>query len=227
MWYKALLVNDQGIMSTIISFPEMGRGSSMELVVSSTPLSKNKARKLPSLPLTYWQKLKKVSYVVQGKGVSISQYKITEESGLSKLMFIKMSEINLPLLQPKDLHLDILWHALCFNPKIDPEYCPGWNGYMSIVSRTCYSGKLMIHMLPIIDLDSNCMPCIYSNLSFIIQQSQVTFDQSIRIKANKIVHENCINKVLILGGLHTMISLAGSIDSLMNGSGLAESLETC
>ena len=76
----------------------MARESTMELVVSSTPLSKNKAGKLPSLPLTYWQKLKKVSNVVQGKGIWISQYKIMEESGLSKLMFIKMSEINLPLL---------------------------------------------------------------------------------------------------------------------------------
>ena len=88
----------------------------MGVVVSSTALSENVARKLPSLPPIPQQKLRKASDVVQGKGIPILQYEITEASGLSKLMFKKMSEITLPSLQPKDLHLDILWHALRFNP---------------------------------------------------------------------------------------------------------------
>ena len=80
----------------------------MGVVVSSTPLSANEARKLPSLPPIPRQKSKKVSEVVQGKGIPILQYEIPEESGLSKLMFKKRSEITLPSLQPKDLHLDTL-----------------------------------------------------------------------------------------------------------------------
>ena len=52
-------------------------------------------------------------------------------------MFKKMSEITLPSLQPKDLHLDTLWHALHFNYKINPESHSGWSGYLSMVS----SGK--------------------------------------------------------------------------------------
>ena len=104
-----------------------------------------------------------------------------------------------------------------------------------MVSRGDYPGKVMVHMLPIIDLDPNDMSCIYSNLSFIIQQFQelelqtpvVTFDQLLWIKANKIVLVKCMNIVLILGGFHTMMSFAGNIGSLMSELGLAESLETC
>ena len=76
----------------------------MGMVVSSTPLNENGARKLPSLPPIPRQKLKKASDVVQGKGISILQCEIPEESGLSKLMFKKMRKITLPSLQPKDLH---------------------------------------------------------------------------------------------------------------------------
>ena len=76
----------------------------MGMVVSSTPLSENGARKLPSLPPIPRQKLKKASDVVQRKGISILQCEIPEESGLSKLMFKKMRKITLPSLQPKDLH---------------------------------------------------------------------------------------------------------------------------
>ena len=114
-------------------------------------------------------------------------------------MFKKMSEITLPSLRPKDLHLDTLWYALHFNPKIDQESRPGWKGYMSMVSSGDYPGKSTVHMLPIIDLGPKKVSCIYSNLSFIIQQSQElelqtpisTFDQSLWIKANK----NCTCKV--------------------------------
>ena len=76
----------------------------MGMVVSSTPLSENGARKLPSLSPIPRQKLKKASDVVQGKGISILQCEIPEESGLSKLTFKKMRKITLHSLQPKDLH---------------------------------------------------------------------------------------------------------------------------
>ena len=43
---------------------------------------------------------------------------------------------------------------------------------MSMVSSGDYQDKSMVHMLPIIDLGSKDMPCIYLTLSFIVQQSQ-------------------------------------------------------
>ena len=107
---------------------------------------------------------------------------------------------------------------------------------MLMVSSGDYPSKSMVHMLPITDLDPNDMSCIYSTLSFIIQQSQeweletpiqVTFDHFLWVKANEIVHAKCMNIVLILGGFHTMTSYAGSIGSAMSGSSLVESLETC
>ena len=43
---------------------------------------------------------------------------------------------------------------------------------MSLVLSGDCPGKSIVRMLTNIDLDLNVMPCIYSNLSFIIQQSQ-------------------------------------------------------
>ena len=82
------------------------------VVVLSTSLSDNEARKLPSLPAIPGQKWKKASDVIQGKGIPILQYEIPEVSAFSKLFFKKMSGITFPSLQSKDLHLDTLWHAL-------------------------------------------------------------------------------------------------------------------
>ena len=115
-----------------------------------------------------------------------------------------------------------------------PESRLGRSGYMSIVSSGKYPGKSMVHMLPIIDLDPNDIYCIYSTLSFMIQQSQelelqtpiVIFDQLLWIKANEIVHAKSMNIVLILGGFHMMMSFERNIGPLVSGSILAESLET-
>ena len=142
----------------------------MGVVVLSTALSDNEARKLPSLPTIPGQKLKKASDVVQWKGIPILKYKIPEESGLSMLMFKKMSE-TFPSFRLKDLHLETLWHALRFNPKLEPESCSGWSGYISVVSSRSYPEKSMVHMLHIIDLNPKNISCI-ATLSFIIQQSQ-------------------------------------------------------
>ena len=168
---------------------------------------------------------------LEGKGILHGMGMVVSNTLLFELTFQKMNEITLPSLQTEDLHLDTLWHVLRFNPKIDPKSCPGWKGYMSVVFSGDCPGKSMVHMLTNIDLDLNVMPCIYSTLSFIIQQSEelelqtvmVTFDQSLWIKANKIVHAKCMNIVLIIEGFHKifMISFTGSIDSLMNRSGKA------
>ena len=89
-------------------------------------------------------------------------------------------------------------------------------------------------MLPIIDLDPTDMNCIYSTLLFITNQATslhvdtpvVTFDQPLWLKATEIVQILDLEIVLILGGFHMMMSFAGSIGTLMNGSGLDAVLKT-
>ena len=68
--------------------------------------------------------------------------------------------------------VELVEHALNFNPKTDPESCHGWSGYMSMVmysyilklhvetTSADYPDKSMVHMMPIIDLDPNGMSCI-------------------------------------------------------------------
>ena len=83
------------VHQNVSSLDGMTRGS------SCAPLSENEARKLKSLELIPQQKLKKASDIVQEKGILILHYEIREESGLSNLMFKKISDITLPSLQPK------------------------------------------------------------------------------------------------------------------------------
>ena len=52
----------------------------------------------------------------------------------NKCIKFKIYEITLPSLHSSDLNLDTLWHPLCFNRKIDSESCPGWSGYVLMVS---------------------------------------------------------------------------------------------
>ena len=105
---------------------------------------------------------------------------------------------------------------------------------MQHVTKGNHPGNSTINMLPIIDLNPNSMHCIYSLLSFILQQAKklnidtpvVTFDQALWLKATDIVSAENLPVVLILGGFHMMMSFVGSIGSLMSNSGLITALET-
>ena len=76
--------------------------------------------------------------------------------------------------------------------------------------------------------------CIFFTLSFIVDQckalcvptASVTFDQPLWLKATEIVVDKSINAVIHLGGFHTMMSYVGSIGTLMEGSGLADVLQS-
>lgn len=80
-----------------------------------------------------------------------------------------MLHVSIPSYQHRDIGSYLLWHVLRFNPKPDADPRPGWNRYMSMTYYENCSGKSIVHMLPIIDLDAND---IYSTLSLIVQQSQ-------------------------------------------------------
>ena len=102
-------------------------------------------------------------------GILILQYEISEESSLSKLFKI-MSEFTFPSLQSRDLYLDTLWHALRFNPKIEPESRPGWSGYMLMMSSRDYPVKSMVHMLHITDLIQTTFP-VFTQLYLLLFNS--------------------------------------------------------
>ena len=77
------------------------------------------------------------------------------------------------------------------------------------------------------------MTCIFSTLLFVIDQSEklriqtpvITFDQPLWLKAMEIASAKSLHIVPVLGEFHLMMSFAGSIGSLMKGSGLMEALQ--
>lgn len=89
-----------------------------------------------------------------------------------------------------------------------------------------------------IDMYSGDKTCIFSTLEYICKLASqysappvVTFDQPLFWKASEIIHEvpdnsQIRNVVLLLGSFHTFMNLLGAIGTLMDGSGLKDTLET-
>ena len=115
---------------------------------------------------------------------------------------------------------------------------PEWSGLMQMVHVGENPGQSSVTFLPMIDMNPSDMSCIFSTLSFISDHAKkynqtpiVTFDQPLYWKALMIIHhghaDRCShNIVLRLGGFHAEMSFLGCIGHLMQGSGLAELLET-
>ena len=90
---------------------------------------------------------------------------------------------------------------------------------MSNITSGTYPGKATISMLSIINLSPNDMTCIFSTLSFIVEQARllhittpvITFDQPLWLKASEIAAANSMNIATILGGFHLMMSFLGSV----------------
>ena len=97
--------------------------------------------------------------------------------------------------------------------------------------------KSSVQFLPMIDMDPSNLTCIYSTLSFIVDQAKrynlipiITFDQPLWWKALLIVlnepgDSDMKSIVLRLGGLHIQMSFLGCIGHIMAGSGLQDVLE--
>ena len=102
---------------------------------------------------------------------------------------------------------------------------------MQAIHCGSHPGKSSTVLLPMIDMDSSNMSCIYSTLKFICSQARklqvtpvLTFDQPLWFKATMIVENEPDNSdikqlVLRLGGLHVQMSFLGSIGHVMAGSG--------
>ncbi len=114
---------------------------------------------------------------------------------------------------------------------------PGWSGIMQMVNKGIHPGESSILFLPMLDMDSGNMSCVYTTLDFICRHASyyqvtpvITFDQPLWWKALEVIqsqpeHSILHSIVLRLGGFHTEMSFLGSIGHLMAGSGLKELLE--
>ena len=164
--------------------------------------------------------------------IPISSSIPADEVGLSK---IKLLPVPMLQISSQDTITDLLWHAIYFNPRKNSHTRPGWHGYISKVTAGDFPGKSVVNMLPITDVNPGDMSCIFSTLTFIINQAKelniitpvLTFDQPLRLKANEIKYAKNMSIVSILSGFHTMMSYCGRIGTLMEGSGLAEAHKTC
>ena len=177
------------------------------------------------------QRRKHVGEVIKNKCIPTHQYIPEQTSGLSKVYFRRILELQSPTTVSPDISLDLLWHTSLFFHKGNR---PSWSGFMTDISVGAYPGKSVINFLPIIDLNPTDMTCIYSTLRFVLDQSAklhietpvLTFDQPLWLKATEIINAKCMPIVLILGGFHLMMSYLGSLGGLMNGAGLKEVLHT-
>ena len=85
--------------------------------------------------------------------------------------------------------------------------------------------------MPIIDLNPSDYLSIYSTLLFVQDQAPqldiktpCLTDQPLWQKAQEIVVTKSLDFIILLDGLHTLMSFVGSIAYFMQGSGLSEAL---
>ena len=174
-------------------------------------------------------------YVTKDKIINAGRIPIhawnSKEDRFSQWTFkhIKYWQIESP-----NFHIDLLWKAsvLFRNPR------PSWSGMMQAVHQSNHPGPSSVQFLPMIDMSSSDLTCIYSTLKFICDQAQryrvssiVTFDQPLWWKAFMIIanepeSSDMHSIVLRLGGLHIMMSFLGCIGHLMMQSGIQELLST-
>ena len=129
--------------------------------------------------------------------------------------------------------LDLLWKISW--PLRSPR--PAWSGMMQSVCQGEYPGQSSIIFLPMIDMSSSDLSCIYSTLIFVCAEAKrhevtpvITFDQPLWWKAQTILAseppESELHSLVIrLGGFHAAMSFLGCIGHVMSGSGLQELLE--
>ena len=169
----------------------------------------------------------------KSSAVPIVEYNCPEQRKFNTILFKPTLELLYPYVLPESLNTDLLWHAAgLFSKPESPR--PNWSGYMQRISHGDHLPNATITLLPIIDLNPSSYTCIYSTLLFVIDQCKklnivtpsITFDQPLWLKATEIVFEKSLNIVVHLGGFHTLMSFAGSIGSLMDGSGIESVLQT-
>ena len=169
--------------------------------------------------------------------IKIHWYDHPDVRSLSKLILKPIDE-TLFHSSPSEvkLNIDILWHAAGLFRKAERQGPrPNWNGYMDLASLgLAHPAKSTTVTLPFVDLNPSDESCIFSTIMYVIELSQqkeipipcLTFDQPLWIKAVEIIKTKQLNIVVRLGGFHCLMSCAGSLGMIMEGSGLAKVMET-
>ncbi|KAL8606521.1 hypothetical protein ACOMHN_037752 [Nucella lapillus] len=153
-------------------------------------------------------------------------------NGLSKVMYQPVPDVAA---DDPTSDMDTLWRISW--PLKSPR--PVWNGFMQEAHADgVYPGKSEVFFMPMIDMSSSDMTCIYSTLCFVSEQAfrykvtpVITFDQLLYLKAQVIVSSaadsdsHLQSLILRLGNFHTQMSFLGCIGHLMGGTGLQEALE--
>ena len=105
---------------------------------------------------------------------------------------------------------------------------------MQFVHRGNHPGQSSVTFLPMIDMSSSDLTCIFSTLKFVTEHARkhnvtpiITFDQPLWWKALTIIMSEPLGSdlpeiVLRVGGFHTEMNFLGCIGNLMAGSGLKE-----
>ena len=160
--------------------------------------------------------------------IRIHQYLGSSSKGLAALKYETIKHLSKPLVMPREISYDLLWHM---SRLFRREATPNWSGFMQdTVKEKKPVSKSTVTFLPIIDLNPNDEHCIYSTLLFVMEEAKrlriavpcVTFDQPLWLKACGIVEESGLGIVVRLGGFHTLMSYLGAIGKVMKGSGIEE-----
>ncbi|KAL8569810.1 hypothetical protein ACOMHN_006536 [Nucella lapillus] len=129
-----------------------GRGTfhGMGIIASVTPGVKA-ARRVPRRDVS----LKDIKAIGQ---IKIHFFR-PDKTGLSGLTFKALPAISANVDSNLDLLSKVSW------PLKNP--CPAWSGLMQMVQEGTYPGKSSFIFLPMIDLSSTDMSCIFSTLKFV------------------------------------------------------------
>ena len=176
------------------------------------------------------EKQKSTSETRAGKAIPIKQYLHDGIKPLASIKFRSIKDLSISSDIYKSRKVDLLWQMGYFLKKQQPH----WSGFMQRHINSEHPGKATVNFLPIINLNPSDESCIYSTLLFVEQQAQqrnvpspcITFDQSLFIEGLEISKAKDMNIVILLGGFHLLMLFLAGTGTLMEGCGLAETMET-
>ena len=182
----------------------------------------------PSVPRI--KQRRKTSDFIENKDIKVKQFLGSSQKGLSNLKFDQILNLTCKHVSTRvsEINHDLVWHAGWFSRSLS-THRPNWNGFMQKPTNKNSNSKVnkaSISFLPIIDLNPSDENCIFSTLSFIIEQAKqmnievpcVTFDQPLWLKAIGIIEDARLPIVCRLGGFHTLMSFLRSIGNMIKGS---------
>ena len=221
MEYMALLFAGDNVDHNIITLDGKGTFHGMGLIGAVTPSNEQK-RTIPR------KRIVELAITEHG-GIDIHAYRVA-----NRLRRCSVKYEALPEMAPVDAHIDLLWE-MSFKYK---STTPNWSGMMHIIYENSeHPGKSSVYFLPMIDMNSSDMTCIYSTLRYVATLARthkvapiITFDQPLFWKASEITEEvtddDQVKEVTVmLGTFHMFMNLLGAIGTLMEGTGIRKLLE--